>query len=270
MLIVYNITLRGKQLSNWQMGFGSGGRPGLRSGRCPGLGPIPLDPQDCGYNAGMLRVEFHCHTYFSKDSLTRVEALLQACRRRGIDRVVITDHNSTGGALLAREIDPDRVIVGEEIMTQQGELLAAFVREELPKGLPAREAIDRLREQGAFISVSHPFDRQRSGAWAEKDLLEIAPLVDAIEIFNSRCLNEKPNILAKEFARAHHLAGTAGSDAHIPWEIGRGTLLVPHFSTTEELKLVIGEARVDGRLSGAWVHGASTAARLYKKLKRLF
>jgi predicted metal-dependent phosphoesterase TrpH len=219
---------------------------------------------------GMLRVEFHCHTYFSKDSLTRVEALLLACRRRGIDRVVITDHNSTGGAVLAQKIDPERVIVGEEIMTQQGELLAAFVREELPKGLPAREAIDRLRGQGAFISVSHPFDRQRSGAWSEQDLLEITPFVDAIEIYNSRCLSEKPNLLAQAFARAHHLLGTAGSDAHIPWEIGRGTLLVPPFHTAAELKQALSQAQIDGHLSGAWVHGASTAARLYKKLKRTF
>ena len=105
-----------------------------------------------------LRVEFHTHTIFSKDSLTRPESFLRACRDKGIDRVVVTDHNTTDGALACQRLDPERVIVGEEIMTQKGELLAAFVTEEIPKGLPAPEAIARLREQGAFISVSHPFD----------------------------------------------------------------------------------------------------------------
>jgi hypothetical protein len=34
--------------------------------------------------------------------------------------------------------------------------------EEVPPGLTPHEAIRRLRDQGAFISVSHPFDTTRS------------------------------------------------------------------------------------------------------------
>src|SRR5574341_256822 len=135
----------------------------------------------------MLRVEFHCHTIYSRDSLTRPEGLLAACRRKGIDRVVITDHNTIAGALLCQQIDPQRFIVGEEILTQAGELLAAYVQEEVPPGLEPKEAIRRLRDQGAFISVSHPFDTMRKGHWSLELLLEIAPLVDAIETFNARC-----------------------------------------------------------------------------------
>ena len=78
----------------------------------------------------LLRVEFHCHTRFSKDSLAKPEALLVTCRKKGIDRLVISDHNTTAGARYAQRLDPERVIVGEEIMTQAGELLAFFVEEE--------------------------------------------------------------------------------------------------------------------------------------------
>ena len=131
----------------------------------------------------MLRVEFHCHTRLSKDSLLSPEGLLAACRRKQIDRVVITDHNTIAGALIAKQLDPTRVIIGEEILTQDGELLAAYVTEEVPRGLPAAETIARLREQGAFISVSHPFDVMRSGHWEADNLLRILPLVDAIETF---------------------------------------------------------------------------------------
>ncbi|HEY3474500.1 MAG TPA: PHP domain-containing protein, partial [Anaerolineales bacterium] len=107
-------------------------------------------------------IEFHCHTIFSKDSLTRPEVLVETCRQKGIDRVVVTDHNTIAGARVAQAIDPELVIVGEEIATTCGELLAMFVKEEIPKGLTPQEAIRRLRDQGAFISVSHPFDRWRS------------------------------------------------------------------------------------------------------------
>ena len=140
-----------------------------------------------------LRVEFHCHTIYSKDCLVRVEQLLSACRQKGIDRLVITDHNSAAGAFLAAEIDPDLVIPGEEILTQKGELLAAYIKEEIPSGLSSKETIEILREQGAFISVAHPFDRLRKGHWALPDLQEIAPLVDAIEVFNARSMSRDFN-----------------------------------------------------------------------------
>jgi predicted metal-dependent phosphoesterase TrpH len=160
-----------------------------------------------------LRVEFHCHTNYSKDSLTRPGDLVSTCRRKGIDRVVVTDHNTIAGARAAHAIDPELVIVGEEIMTTRGEILAAFVTEEIPKGLTPQETIRRLKNQNAFISVSHPFDVRRGGHWQEQDLLEILPEVDAIEVYNSRCMLPRFNAQARQFAEKHGLAGTVGSDA---------------------------------------------------------
>jgi predicted metal-dependent phosphoesterase TrpH len=216
----------------------------------------------------LLNVEFHCHTVYSKDSLTSIEALLAACHRRNIDRVVITDHNTIEGALQAQQIAPDRVIVGEEIMTRAGELLAAFVSEEVPRGLAPQEAIDRLREQGAFISVSHPFDVLRSGHWEQADLLSILSGIDAIETFNARCLWPGFNQRAQAFARQHGLPGTVGSDAHMPSEIGRATLRLPDFHNPETLRAAILQGQRRGGLSGAWVHFASTYAKWYKRVKR--
>jgi len=214
----------------------------------------------------LLRVEFHCHTIFSSDSLTRPEDLLAACRRKGIERVVVTDHNGIEGALRARELDPERVIVGEEIKTSQGELLAAFVTEIVPKNLPPVETIQILREQGAFISVSHPFDFQRSGAWQPEELLKIVSLVDAIEVFNSRCLSAEPNRAAAAFAAQHALLGTVGSDAHAVQELGRAVLLLPEFHDASGLKEVLRTGQVETRLSGAWVHFYSSWARMYKQM----
>ena len=116
----------------------------------------------------MLRVEFHCHTVYSKNSLTSPKKLVDACRRKGIDRVIVTDHNTIAGAVIAKDIDPELVIVGEEIMTTRGEILAAFVTEEIPAELSPHETIKRLRDQNAFISVSHPFDEWRRGGWKEE------------------------------------------------------------------------------------------------------
>jgi predicted metal-dependent phosphoesterase TrpH len=213
------------------------------------------------------RVEFHCHTEFSDDSLTPVARLLEVCRRRGIDRVIVTDHNSILGARAAQALDPERVIIGEEIMTTRGELLAAFVLEQVPAGLDPQQAIARLRAQGAFISVSHPFDTMRAGGWDLADLEAILPLVDAIEVYNSRCMLPSFNRRARQFADRHQLAGTVGSDAHAAFELGRATLDLPPFSGPEELRAVIRRGIARTRWSPPWIHLSSRYAKLRKKLK---
>jgi hypothetical protein len=213
-----------------------------------------------------MRVEFHCHTIYSKDSLTSPERLVKACRRKGIDRVIVTDHNTTAGARAAQALDPELVIVGEEILTTRGELLAAFITEEVPAGLSPQEALRRLKEQGAFISVSHPFDVYRGGHWDEADLLEILTQVDAIEVFNSRCWSPEFNRQAQEFAERHNVPGTVGSDAHATLELGRSLLLLEQFQGADELRAVIRQGIPNVRWSPPWFHLISRFAVILKGL----
>ena len=212
-----------------------------------------------------LRVEFHCHTNASKDSLTSPGELVEACRRKGIDRVVVTDHNTIAGARAVQALDPELIIVGEEIMTTRGEILAAFVREEIPRGLTPLETIQRLKDQGAFISVSHPFDSLRSGGWQEADLLAILPLVDAIEVYNSRCMLPRFNRAARRFAEKHQVAGTVGSDAHAVYELGRSLMLLEPFEGPEGLRSVIRTGSQKVRWSPPWFHFSSRYAVIRKK-----
>ncbi len=213
----------------------------------------------------MISVEFHCHTRASKDSITRPADLVAMARRKGIDRVVITDHNSITGACEAKAIDPDLIIVGEEIMTTKGELLAAFVTEEIPPNLTPLETIRRLKEQGAFISVSHPFDELRKGGWMESDLLEILPFVDAIEVYNSRCMLPRFNLRAGSFAQKYNIAGTVGSDAHAAFEVGRSLLLLDQFTGPDEMRKVIRKGIPKVKWSPPWFHLTSRYASIMKK-----
>jgi predicted metal-dependent phosphoesterase TrpH len=212
------------------------------------------------------RVDFHTHTIHSKDGLPKVPAFLEAARRAGLDRVAITDHNTIRGALEAAALAPDFVIPGEEIMTREGELLGYYLRQEIPRGLSPEETIDRLRAQDAAISVSHPFDRLRHGAWKPEALARIAPLVDAVEGFNARCLFPGDNRAALEFAAARNLAVTTGSDAHAALELGVCAAELPPFRDGPSLRIALRAARVSGRLSPAWVHFLSTYAKWKKRL----
>ena len=212
------------------------------------------------------RVEFHCHTIYSKDSLVSPMSLVETCRCKGIDRVIITDHNTIAGALKAQKIAPEMVIVGEEIMTTKGEILAAFVTEEIPAMLSPEETIARLKEQEAFISVSHTFDFTRSGHWQEADLLDILPDIDAIETFNARCLLPKMNAQAQEFAAKHGISSTVGSDSHTFFELGRATLTLPQFNSASELRAVICQGTPQTRKTGVYARAASRYAVLHKKI----
>jgi len=212
-----------------------------------------------------LRVDFHCHTHYSGDSVSNIPAVIKSARAHGLGRLVITDHNCLKGAIEAHALEPDFIIMGEEIQTTYGEFLASFVKEQVPKRLDPFKTIELLRAQGAFISVSHPFDEYRSG-WPLTLLNEIAPLVDAIETDNARVLHQRMNDDAAAFAAKFDLPGTAGSDAHHPYEIGRLSLDLPDFSSAEELRAVIRQGKVVGKISPGWVHGFSVAAKFSKKL----
>ncbi len=203
----------------------------------------------------MAIVELHCHSFASYDSRSRPADLVRACREKGIDKLAVTDHHSIRGAQELQDIAPELVIVGEEIMTTQGELLAYFVEEEVPRGLTPEEAITRLRAQGAVISVPHPFDRWRSGAWRETDLVALLPALDAIEVFNSRCLFKEDNARALGFAHQYGKLCTVGSDAHYCLELGHAVLKMPHLpDTAADLLTGLAQAEAICRASSPFVH----------------
>ena len=194
------------------------------------------------------------------------ERLLKTARAKGIERLAITDHSETGGAREAHALDPDLVIIGEEVYTTQGELLAYFVTEWIPPGLEPMDAIHRLKEQDAVISVAHPLDPFRGGAWQEPALHEILPYVDALEIFNARTVGKNANERARALADEAGLSGTAGSDAHHYLEVGMAGLRLPDFDDAEGMRSALKQAEVVGKLSSPLVHFFSRYATARKRL----
>lgn len=215
---------------------------------------------------GFIKADFHVHSIASPDSLSKGEDLLARAKKLGLGKLIITDHNSIRTAVEMNKKYPDFVIVGEEILTTGGEILALFVKEELPKGIKPLEAFKRLRDQGAFISLSHPYAAMRHG-WTEAEMEEYLPWLDAIEISNARNLPWM-NRAAADFAAAHGLCGTAGSDAHGVRELGAMGLELPDFHSADELRSALRSAAVFGRESSPLVRFYSRSAVLVKTVRR--
>ena len=150
----------------------------------------------------MWKVDLHSHTIYSKDCLTRPEEAIARARSLGLDKLAVTEHDNLAGALRAKELAPDLIIVGEEVKTTHGELIAYYVKEEVPGGLSPQETIRRLREQGAVISVPHPLDSLRGSAMGMANVMQVIDQVDAIEVRNARCVRAQDNLAALELARA--------------------------------------------------------------------
>ena len=209
-----------------------------------------------------IKVDFHSHTSASDDGHIELDQVVDFCDLRGINKIAITDHNTLDSALEGASRWPDRVIPGLEIMTNCGELLAYYVWKPVEQGQDPYKTIQALKDQDAVISVSHPFDIFRNGGWKLSRLCEIAPYLDAIEIFNAHCITDLPNLRAKAFANKYGLAGTAGSDAHDQSEIGVAGLTLPDFHNPGGLRIALQSAIQFGQRT-------SIGTRFINRLNRL-
>ncbi len=212
-----------------------------------------------------LRIDLHTHTHYSPDGITSPQRLVQACERKGITCVAVTDHNTIRGALAVKEIAPFRVIVGEEIRSAEGEIIGLFLSEEVPPGLSAQDTIERIRAQGGLVSLPHPTDRFRGGVGAE-GLAHLAPLVDIVEVMNARNTLGRDNDEAARLAGEHGLVAVAVSDAHSPWEIGRVYVEAPDYEGVQEFLEALRWGTLVGRPSSSLVHLLSRYAWLRRKL----
>lgn len=216
----------------------------------------------------MWKVDLHSHTIYSKDCLTRPEAAIARARSLGLDKLAITEHDNLAGALRAKELAPDLIIVGEEIKTTHGELIAYYVKEEVPPGLSPQETIRRLREQGAVVAIPHPLDSLRNSAMGMANVMEVIDQVDAIEVRNARCVRPQDNLAALKLAQEHGLLVTAGSDAHIPFELGYCYVEMPEFEDDAESFMdALQSAKPMGKESPFWPHLFSTWAKWRKRIK---
>ena len=122
-----------------------------------------------------------------------------------VGHLAVTDHETIEGALEAREAArtqaPDlTVIVGEEVRTREGDLIALYIERAVPRGLSVTETIAAVREQGGLIGVPHPFDRYRGSLLRALAGSAIETPVDWIEVHNARVMVGDGNAQAAAYA----------------------------------------------------------------------
>jgi len=150
--------------------------------------------------------------------------IVKTAIKKGLDGVAITDHDTIKGGLAAKkyELKGFQVVIGSEITTNRGEVIGLFLTEEI-KSKDFESVTSEIKSQNGLVIIPHPFDASRNSAL--HPFKEDIDLIDGVEIFNSRCISQKYNIKAEEFAAKYNLMTTAGSDAHFSNEIGNGGII---------------------------------------------
>ena len=209
-----------------------------------------------------LKLDLHIHSAASPDGRMSVEEIVSRCRAAGLDGAAVCDHDRV---LTQQPETPDFLLIpGVEVSTQHGHLLGLFVSAPI-ETRDFAEAVDAIHAQGGIAVLAHPFEHSAD----EARLLPLLPSLDGIEVLNCRAdrKNRKANAQAEAFAAQHGLRRFAGSDAHVPQEIGNAVLTVEADAKTAEAvkaALLAGKVRIEGHPSPARHVAGSQLTKLKK------
>lgn len=201
-----------------------------------------------------IKLDLHVHTAASFDGRMELDEVVSRAKALSFNGVAVTDHDRL--CRVPWDQYPDFLLIpGEEFSTECGHLLGLFLTEEIPfTRQPGRdplapggvgELIAAIHAQGGLAVLAHPFERNPE----EARLAPLVPLLDGLEVWNGRANRKFPgaNAQARAFARKNGLAPFAGSDAHLPRELGNGVLTLEARALTPQ---AVKAALLAGR--GTW------------------
>lgn len=186
-------------------------------------------------NKTRYKVDLHSHSIISHDGGITADEYEDILASGTLDCIAITDHNETSFARIMHKKFEDKIIVGEEITTTEGEIIGLYLQETIPAKLSAVETVKRIVAQGALVYIPHPYEVFRKGLQATT-LEAIKDEIDIVEVFNGRGqIRGKPK-QALTFANLYEKSMAASSDAHTVRGIGRTYSVVTEFPTHKTLK----------------------------------
>lgn len=178
------------------------------------------------------KADTHVHTYYSgfsqlgvmkfPESTTSPEKQVDRARKNGMDVLCITDHNEVAGGFIAQKyakgFDDIEVVVGDEIMTSDGEIIGMGLTEYIKPLMTIEETVDIIREQGALTIAPHPFSFHVHGL--KERIFDID--LDAFEVINGGHPDKYSNHFAQMVMDRFpgRWAPISASDGHSNFTVG--------------------------------------------------
>ncbi len=195
-----------------------------------------LDPAHLGdpaevRPAGGTVLDLHAHSApISRDSGVSAERLVAQAARRGLDGVVLTEHNAIWSAEAARELSERHevcVLPGMEIGTDVGHVLVYGLDRFTPELLEIVTLRRVAEAEGAMLALAHPM-RPFHGRHAPRD--RYVEWFDALEAVNGDHADTEGGPFELLAGRIG-VGAIGGSDVHSEQAVGR---VVTAFDSTVE------------------------------------
>ncbi len=208
------------------------------------------------------KADLHIHTRLSDAGPSPRQVVEHVRRHTDLAAIAITDHDRIEGGLQVRDVAARyglQVIVGEEVSTAEGHLLALFIEERIAPGRPFADTVAQVHAQGGLAVAAHPYDiishslLGRRGHMSE-EALAVLPL-DGVEVLNGSLVRHIANARAALMAQRLGFTALGGSDAHHLAVIGQAYTWFPG-RTADDLRRAI----VEGTATAG---GQSWRARQY-------
>jgi len=209
----------------------------------------------------MIAFDLHIHSKYSFDSNLNPEHVVEVARRKGLTGIAIVDHNNIQGAIEARRIAQQKLVVicGTEINTEIGDIVGLFIDRDI-RSRRFEDVLGEIKNQGGISILAHPYKRKKS---VNPDILK---KIDALEAFNARNGNNNRNVGL--LAQRCNLPVVGGSDAHFAFEIGRGRTVFDDLNdiNIETLKknILSGLSKATGENSPFFLDYLSQAIKIFK------
>jgi predicted metal-dependent phosphoesterase TrpH len=183
------------------------------------------------------KADLHIHTSHA-DGLDSAEAIVDHAEfQTDLDLIAITDHDEITAGLRAQEYALRRgyrvrVVVGVEITTRGGHLLALGVDRPFRMLRPLDESVDEVRAAGGICIAPHPYSWLTTSI-GERGLRRLLPpdgaaRLDGLELWNPSLAGKVTHEYAKVAnATRWKLAELGGSDAHAASFVGSAYTTFP-------------------------------------------
>ena len=166
------------------------------------------------------KIDLHTHSILSPDGGLSERDYRMLLERKVLDCIAITDHNDIAFAKEMQGKLGDKIIIGEEVMTKDGEIIGLFLKEKLRACLSAKQTVESIKSQHGLVYIPHPFETLRRGI-NEQVFKSIMEAIDIVEVFNGRSMQPSTRIMANVYAQENNFGKAASSDAHCRMGIGK-------------------------------------------------
>ncbi len=161
----------------------------------------------------MIKIDLHTHSSASSDGGIKPQEYISLIENNILDYVAITDHNSIKLAQKLHKTLGNHIIIGEEIMTREGEIIGLYLDARIAPGHGLLDTIQMIKNQGGLVYAPHPFETVRKGI--QPGILDAyAENIDIVEVHNARALFQNRGPQAATWAKLHRKPMVASSDAH--------------------------------------------------------